>query len=75
MGHYMVETYLRFSKEASIALGHLPRILTELWTYYEPRGPGVTNECPYTKILHIKLRCKELEEKLKKYFKYHSYYI
>lgn len=59
-----------------IQYGYLPRILTELWAYYEPRtttlqNTGIFYEAPYERILPVKYMYKEYDENLLNYASIH----
>lgn len=66
--HYISNPRTRFSVYPSppTQLGHLPRILTQLWTYFEPRAKSLQNnritfDCPY-KMYPIVYKCKKHDD-------------
>lgn len=78
LGHYRVNPRIRFSMtpRPQIQYGYLPRILTELWAYYEPRtttlqNTGIFYEAPYERILPVKYMYKEYDENLLNYASIH----
>lgn len=71
LGHYRVNPRLRFimSPRPPIPYGYLARLLTELWTYYEPRAKALQNTSityasPYVDIMPIKNMYKEYDNLL-----------